>query len=160
MITRLPLPFSPPHVGSLLTLPGRLLPNRLHSQGLTLLLNRLLSEPLANGELDFLQDRVLQIEVMDLALDYRLTLRDGKLAAAPAQNAPDVRFGGKAREFLLLALNEEDPDTLFFQRRLQLEGDTELGLEIKNLLYSLDEDLLPDPLHRVASKVAGILKTD
>ncbi|HID46937.1 MAG TPA: sterol-binding protein [Chromatiaceae bacterium] len=150
MITRLPLPFSPPRVGSLLTLPGRLLPSRLHSQGLTLLLNRLLSEPLANGELDFLLDRVLQIDVMDLALDYRLTLRDGKLAAAPPHSTPDVRFGGKAREFLLLALNEEDPDTLFFQRHLQLEGDTELGLEIKNLLYSLDEDLLPEPIHRIA----------
>ncbi len=158
MITRLPLPFSPPRAGSLLSLPGRLLPNRLHSQGLTLLLNRLLSEPLANGELDFLQQRVLQIEVMDLALDYRLTLQAGKLLAAPAQGSADVRFGGKAREFLLLALNQEDPDTLFFQRRLQLEGDTELGLEIKNLLYSLDENLLPDPLHRIASKLAAVLK--
>ncbi|WP_456414262.1 ubiquinone anaerobic biosynthesis accessory factor UbiT [Thiolapillus sp.] len=157
MITRLPLPFTPPRAGTLLTLPGKLLPGRLHSQGLTLLLNRLLSDPLANGELDFLQDRILQIEVMDLALDYRLTLRQGRLAAAPAQSAADVRFGGKAREFLLLALNEEDPDTLFFQRRLQLEGDTELGLEIKNLLYSLDENLLPDPLHRLASRLAGLL---
>ena len=158
MITRLPLPFPPPRVGSLRTLPGRLLPGRLHSQGLTLLLNRLLSEALAGGELDFLQDRVLQIEVMDLALDYRLTLDRGKLAAAAPGSAPDVRFGGRSREFLLLALNEEDPDTLFFQRRLQLEGDTELGLEIKNLLYSLDGDLLPDPLHRIASRLAGVLK--
>lgn len=158
MITRLPLSFSPPRIGSLLTLPGRVLPDRLHSKGLTLLLNRLLSEPLANDELDFLQDRVLQIEVMDLALDYRLTLQAGKLAAAPAQNTADVRFGGKAREFLLLALNEEDPDTLFFQRRLQLEGDTELGLEIKNLLYSLDANLLPDPVHRIASKLMSVLK--
>ncbi|WP_457666521.1 ubiquinone anaerobic biosynthesis accessory factor UbiT [Thiolapillus sp.] len=157
MITRLPLPFPPPRVGSLRTLPGRLLPGRLHSQGLTLLLNRLLSETLANGELDFLQERILQIEIMDLALDYRLTLEKGRLAAASAEKTPDVRFGGKAREFLLLALNEEDPDTLFFQRRLQLEGDTELGLEIKNLLYSLDDDLLPDPVHRIASKLASIL---
>ncbi|WP_419610936.1 ubiquinone anaerobic biosynthesis accessory factor UbiT, partial [Thiolapillus sp.] len=106
MITRLPLPFPPPRVGSLRTLPGRLLPGRLHSQGLTLLLNRLLSEALAGGELDFLQDRVLQIEVMDLALDYRLTLDRGKLAAAAPGSAPDVRFGGRSREFLLLALNE------------------------------------------------------
>ena len=114
MITRLPLPFSPPRAGTLLALPGKLLPSRLHSHGLTLLLNRLLAESLAQGELDFLHDRVLQIEVMDLALDYRLTLRNNKLTAAPAQAVPDVRFGGKAKEFLLLALNEEDPDTLFF----------------------------------------------
>ncbi|WP_456446792.1 ubiquinone anaerobic biosynthesis accessory factor UbiT [Thiolapillus sp.] len=151
------MPFSPPSAGALLRLPGKLLPVRLHSRGLTLILNRLLADPIANGELDFLQDRVLRIEVMDLALDYRLTLRNGKLAAAPRGAQEDVRFGGDAREFLLLALNEEDPDTLFFQRRLQLEGDTELGLEIKNLLYSLEEDLLPDPLHRIASQFSRLL---
>ncbi len=157
MITRLPMPFSPPSPGTLLTLPGRLLPGRLHSRGLALILNRVLSDSLAAGDLDFLQNRVLQIEVMDLALDYRLTLVNGRLAAAPAASAPDVRFGGKAREFLLLALNKEDPDTLFFQRRLQLEGDTELGLEIKNLLYSLEDDLLPDPVQRLAERVLALL---
>ncbi|MEE8428093.1 MAG: SCP2 sterol-binding domain-containing protein, partial [Gammaproteobacteria bacterium] len=36
----------------------------------------------------------------------------------------------------------EDSDTLFFQRRLRMEGDTELGLEIKNFLDSLDADAL------------------
>ena len=138
-------------------LPGKLLPAGVHSRGLTLILNRLLADPIANGELDFLQDRVLRIEVMDLALDYRLTLLNGRLAAAPKRAREDVRFGGNAREFLLLALKEEDPDTLFFQRRLQLEGDTELGLEIKNLLYSLEEDLLPDPLHRIASQFSRLL---
>lgn len=157
MITRLPLPFSPPRAGSLLTLPGKLLPVRLHSKGLALLLNRLLAEPLQHEELDFLEGRVLQIEVLDLALDYRLSVQGNKFIPAPHQNTADVRFGGKAREFLLLALNEEDPDTLFFQRRLQLEGDTELGLEIKNLLYSLDDTLLPDPLHRLAKRLLRIL---
>ncbi|BAO44823.1 ubiquinone anaerobic biosynthesis accessory factor UbiT [Thiolapillus brandeum] len=157
MITQLPMPFPPPSAGALLRLPGKLLPVRLHSRGLTLILNRILAEPLAAGELDFLQNRVLRIEVMNLALDYRLTVRDGKLTAAPNHAREDVRFGGNAREFLLLALNEEDPDTLFFQRRLQLEGDTELGLEIKNFLYSLEEDLLPDPLHRIASQISRLL---
>ncbi len=157
MITRLPLPFTPPRAGTLLKLPARLLPGRLHAQGLSLILNRLLSEPLAYGELDFLQQRILQIEVLDLGLDYRLTLNAGRLAAADHNQPVDVRFGGQAREFLLLALNEEDPDTLFFQRRLQLEGDTELGLEIKNLLYSLDGTLLPDPLHRLAQRLSRLL---
>lgn len=38
---------------------------------------------------------------------------------------------------------KEDPDSLFFQRRLRIEGDTELGLEVKNLMDSLDLDELP-----------------
>jgi O2-independent ubiquinone biosynthesis accessory factor UbiT len=40
----------------------------------------------------------------------------------------------------------EDPDTLFFQRRLVIEGDTELGLGVKNFLDGLDEERLPLPL--------------
>ena len=38
------------------------------------------------------------------------------------------------------ALRREDPDTLFFTRRLVLEGDTALGLEIKNALDALGWD--------------------
>jgi len=38
------------------------------------------------------------------------------------------------------ALRREDPDTLFFTRRLVLEGDTALGLEIKNTLDALGWD--------------------
>jgi len=142
--------FPTPKLQKFLQVPGKLLPQGLHSQGLSLLLNRLLQEPLKNDELWFLSDRVLQVEVTDLALDYRLTLEDGRLRAASLGRTPDVRFGGSAREFLSLALNREDPDTLFFQRRLQLEGDTELGLEIKNFLYSLEGGLLPPVVERMA----------
>jgi predicted lipid carrier protein YhbT len=39
-----------------------------------------------------------------------------------------------ARVFVLLALRKEDPDTLFFDRQLVIEGDTELGLIVKNAL--------------------------
>ena len=39
----------------------------------------------------------------------------------------------------------EDPDTLFFQRLLAIEGDTALGLEIKNFLDRLEWEALPMP---------------
>jgi predicted lipid carrier protein YhbT len=56
----------------------------------------------------------------------------------------DVTFSGALNEFILIAGRKEDPDTLFFQRRLVIEGDTELGLEIKNLLDNIDfENLSP-----------------
>ena len=42
---------------------------------------------------------------------------------------------------LLLATRREDPDTLFFNRRLNIEGDTETGLHVKNLLDSLEYDV-------------------
>ena len=37
-----------------------------------------------------------------------------------------------------LALRREDPDTLFFTRRLVMTGDTELGLVVKNALDAID----------------------
>jgi predicted lipid carrier protein YhbT len=33
---------------------------------------------------------------------------------------------------------QQDPDTLFFHRKLAIEGDTELGLVVKNLLDRID----------------------
>jgi len=54
-----------------------------------------------------------------------------------------MSISGNWREFLLLASRQEDPDTLFFRRRLVIEGDTELGLGVKNLIDSLDPDVLP-----------------
>ncbi|MGO2436765.1 MAG: ubiquinone anaerobic biosynthesis accessory factor UbiT, partial [Serratia proteamaculans] len=41
---------------------------------------------------------------------------------------------------------KQDPDTLFFQRRLQIEGDTELGLYVKNLMDAIELEAMPAPL--------------
>ena len=39
---------------------------------------------------------------------------------------------------MLLARRQEDPDTLFFSRRLSMEGDTELGLLVKNTIDAIE----------------------
>ena len=46
-------------------------------------------------------------------------------------------------DLILVAGRKEDPDTLFFQRRLSIEGDTELGLEVKNLMDNIEFEQLP-----------------
>ena len=105
-------------------------------------LNRCLAEPLRDGEFGVLRGRWLCLRINDLGLSWFITRsRDGLQIArqAPA----DVTISGNWREFLLLASRQEDPDTLFFRRRLVIEGDTELGLTLKNLIDSLDPDVLP-----------------
>jgi predicted lipid carrier protein YhbT len=58
----------------------------------------------------------------------------------------DVTFAATADDFLSLVSRREDPDTLFFARRLLIEGDTELGLFIKNTLDALEfTPQLPSP---------------
>lgn len=55
---------------------------------------------------------------------------------------------------MALALREEDPDTLFFSRRLRMEGDTDLGLLVKNTLDAVDWDALKQKAHRPALSIA------
>jgi hypothetical protein len=50
----------------------------------------------------------------------------------------DLTMSARARDFLALLLREEDADTLFFSRRLLMEGATELGLLVKNTLDGID----------------------
>ncbi|CAI8702606.1 MULTISPECIES: SCP2 sterol-binding domain-containing protein [Pseudomonas] len=105
-------------------------------------LNRCLAEPLRDGEFDLLRGRWLCLRIPDLDLAWYLTRnRDGLQIAERAK--ADVTIRGNWREFLLLASRQEDPDTLFFRRRLVIEGDTELGLTLKNLIDSLDPEVLP-----------------
>lgn len=105
-------------------------------------LNRCLAEPLRDGEFDLLCGRWLCLRIPDLDLAWYLTRnRDGLQIAERAK--ADVTIRGNWREFLLLASRQEDPDTLFFRRRLVIEGDTELGLTLKNLIDSLDPEVLP-----------------
>lgn len=110
------------------------------------LLNLGLAEPLREGELDFLVDRCLRIRVDDLDLEWRVTLSSRQRLVPAPERKSDAMVAGAAADLLLLAARREDPDTLFFQRRLRLSGDTELGLNVKNLMDSLELDVLPPPV--------------
>jgi predicted lipid carrier protein YhbT len=50
----------------------------------------------------------------------------------------DVSFSASASDLLMIAARKQDPDTLFFQRRLVIEGDTELGLYVKHLMDAIE----------------------
>lgn len=108
-------------------------------------LNQLFAEPLADGAFEVLEGHWMRLEVADLGLAWCLSCDRQRLRIAEHALA-QVTIRGNWREFLLLASRQEDPDTLFFRRRLVIEGDTELGLAIKNLIDSLDPDMLPPRL--------------
>ncbi|MCE2573403.1 ubiquinone anaerobic biosynthesis accessory factor UbiT [Motilimonas eburnea] len=108
-------------------------------------LNTLLSSSIEDEELDFLEEKWLKVCISDLGLAWCMTLKQGHIVVADANQAYDVLFQGELNDLILIAGRKEDADTLFFQRRLQIEGDTELGLEVKNLLDGFDMSLLPKP---------------
>ncbi|MCU5782446.1 hypothetical protein MA04_01746 [Alcanivorax balearicus MACL04] len=108
------------------------------------LMNRLLAEPLAAGEFEPLQGRHLTLDLADGAPRFTVTLQANRLRLSERPGEACIRGGW--REFLQLLGREQDPDTLFFQRRLLVEGDTELGLWVKNLLDGLDQGGWPEPV--------------
>lgn len=123
-----------------LSLPLRVIPSFVHNKVLATALNRIFYRDLQDGELDFLQGKLIHISVVDIGVEYRFTLNDDKLVPGNMSRSPDLSLKGTAYDYLLLASRREDTDTLFFSRRLHMQGDTELGLYVKNFLDGLDMD--------------------
>ena len=120
------------------------------------LLQQALRESGLEAELEVLRGRCLAIEVRDLGIAWRITAGPRGLAPARPTMAADATISGDAAAFLLLASRGEDPDTLFFRRRLAISGDTALGLAVKNLLDAMDPEALPWPLRRLLADLAWV----
>nr|WP_218167031.1 SCP2 domain-containing protein [Cedecea sp. P7760] len=142
---------------SLLRVPVRLTPFAVKRQVLEQVLGWQFRQALQDGELDFLAGRWLSIEVRDLGLKWFTSVEDNKLLVC--DDAPaDVSFSAEANDLLLIAARKQDPDTLFFQRRLVIEGDTELGLYVKNLMDAIELDAMPKPLRILLLQLADFVE--
>lgn len=119
----------------------RAVPPSASARAMTAVLRRWLAEPLERGELAFLDGRRIGIEVTDLGLRWVLGLDEGRLQVD--EGDPEATVRGSATDLLSLAGRLEDADTLFFQRRLEVTGDTELGLTARNLLDRLPWESVP-----------------
>jgi O2-independent ubiquinone biosynthesis accessory factor UbiT len=131
--------------------PLRLVPHPVQRGGLEFALEQLFRASVAAGELDFLIGRCLAIEIEDAGWRWPILLDGQRLHVLERSHPADVTIRGESWAFLVMAGRLEDPDTLFFQRRLVIEGDTELGLGVKNFLDGLDEERLPRPLRHALS---------
>ncbi|NHZ91676.1 sterol-binding protein [Massilia sp. CCM 8733] len=107
-------------------------------------LSRVLGPHLPGDVRAAMDKRSIGIVVIDAGLRFDVSWHGSRFVAIAAQEKPDLSIGASARDFLLLAQRREDPDTLFFARRLTMEGDTELGLLVKNTLDAIDVALF-DP---------------
>ena len=125
----------PPAIGRLL---GRLPPQPpawLFVQGL----NRILAPQLPEDVKQALFARRLRLRVEDAGLAIDFSWQGKAFEMGRHGDQPDLTIGACAHDLVLMARRQEDPDTLFFCRRLILEGDTELGLLFKNTLDGLDQ---------------------
>ncbi len=138
----------------------RVLPYKAQKPLLLSALHSVFSEAIEEGDFEFLQGKWLKIEITDLALTWWLSFDQDKLimAAKSEEIIADVSFSATGDDLILIAGRKQDPDTLFFQRRLMIEGDTELGLEVKNIIDAIDIEQLPNSIHSLVDFSANFLQ--
>lgn len=118
------------------------LPQRPPTLALTTALNLALGRILSREDLEPLTGRHLRLRVRDAGLTLDFTLGSRGFVPLSGGSEPDLTLTANVRDYLALALREEDADTLFFGRRLLMEGATDLGLLVKNTLDAVDWDAL------------------
>ena len=114
------------------------LPTLPPSFAFTSVLNLALGQIIRKDDLQPLHGKRIAIHVTDVGLRLYFTVDAAGFSPTRPSAQPDLAFSATARDFFLLATRKEDPDTLFFSRRLLVEGSTELGLVAKNTLDSVD----------------------
>jgi predicted lipid carrier protein YhbT len=115
-----------------------ILPQYPHSYAFAQALNLTLANTIRSEALYPLHDKLICLRVNDANIVFYFTLDKHGVRANRSGKIPDLTISAKCYDFIQLALRKEDPDTLFFSRRLLMEGDTELGLLLKNTLDALE----------------------
>lgn len=136
----------------LVGLPIRAVPPALTQNLVAATLRRHLNALIDPEEFEQLAGKCIAIEVTDLVVTLRLSFDGEDLQSAPAGQSADATVRGRAADLLMLAGQIEDPDTLFFERRLQVVGDTATGLLVRNLLDRIDPQQLPLALRIVLNR--------
>ncbi|MDO5693647.1 MAG: SCP2 sterol-binding domain-containing protein [Pseudomonadota bacterium] len=143
MTTTPPPPFTLPRpVGAVLSR----LPAYPGSVLLVTAINLALARHLPDDVTALLHGKRLSIRVRDARVAFDFIWRGQRFAPSAPHAQPDLTISANAQDFVLLAQRRQDPDTLFFNRRLVMEGDTELGLMVKNALDAIELPVL-DPRH-------------
>ncbi|EFS13045.1 lipid carrier protein [Shigella flexneri 2930-71] len=140
-----------------MSVPVKLTPFALKRQVLEQVLSWQFRQALDDGELEFLEGRWLSIHVRDIDLQWFTSVVNGKLVVSQNTQA-DVSFSADASDLLMIAARKQDPDTLFFQRRLVIEGDTELGVYVKNLMDAIELEQMPKALRMMLLQLADFVE--
>lgn len=123
----------------LLSIAHRIMPSKLENYFVLHQVKRLSQPFMDDGEIDFLDGKVAEVEIRDIAAKWYFTkigqelVMLDKVKSETISPESDVVFSASVDALVLMASQKVDPDTLFFNRKLRITGDTELGLEIKNL---------------------------
>jgi predicted lipid carrier protein YhbT len=119
---------------------GNRLPQWPHSLNLAMALNAAKRMGVLSDEtLAEIEGKRFRVTVLDTGMVADFSYRQGAFRPLwSTADKPDLQFAAPLSGYLQMVSRQEDPDTLFFNRTLSIEGDTELGLRVKNMLDALE----------------------
>lgn len=136
------------------------LPRFLWQEPAAWMFNRVFAREIAEGSVDFLRGRIVEIRVRELPVSLALGFDGRHFLGSVEPGRADLRITGRLDDYGALIAGQADPDTLFFQRRLQVEGSAELGVHLKHFLAGVDPETLPFiGLARIAWNQWGAVRT-
>lgn len=161
---RPPFPLPPPHkiikrLHPIFIRAAKHAPFGLQRRAIERLMLQVFEPAFAAGQLDFMKGYWLQLHVKDAGIQWNITLGKHGLILVGSEIEPNVCISGNLKDFVALANQEEDPDTLFFQRRLMIEGDTDLGLGVKNLMFSTEISGLPKLISQALQRYISLVES-
>ncbi|MDP2008463.1 MAG: SCP2 sterol-binding domain-containing protein [Rubrivivax sp.] len=113
------------------------LPTAPPSFVLARLLDRVLLPRLPADARAAMTGRCIELQISDFGVRVRLQLTASGFAAAGDRGEPVLCIVAPSASYWRLLRGQDDPDQLFFERALVMEGDTELGLVLKNTLDAI-----------------------
>ena len=134
--------------------PFSLVPNKVNNAIIASVFNQIFAQAAKQGDLDFLEGNKVLIKVIDIDLSFTLGLESGRLIGNPRTHKDSLQISANSCDFLDMVSKKKDPDTLFFQRKIKMQGSTELGLFVKNFLDAFEVES-----HWISAKVEKILQT-
>jgi predicted lipid carrier protein YhbT len=108
-------------------------------------LDRVLLPRLPEDARQALAGHCVELCVTDFGLRVRLQITPAGFAPAGERGEAALRIAATGASYLRLLRGEDDPDRMFFERTLVMEGDTELGLVLKNTLDAIGPLWAPGP---------------
>lgn len=117
----------------------RTVPDSIHSQLFCRVCTQLMRGQSIVKKLEKLEGKVVRLTITDTGNSWCFRfVANGLKMVTNSRVAVDVHIKGSLKIFLLLATHNEDPDTLFFNQELCLEGNTEDGLYLRNILDAME----------------------
>ncbi|AOE50133.1 ubiquinone anaerobic biosynthesis accessory factor UbiT [Kangiella sediminilitoris] len=151
----------PKNLGQLVTT----LPKGVNVRLIQWVLNNRLLPQLTGQEFKYLEGRQLAIEIKDARLIVIIGYSSSRLCCYDLLNGTknqEYRYDATLSIDTLCAIElmqqTVDPDTLFFQRKLSIRGDTELAHHVKNTLDTLPSEVIPNIVRQIMSVYARTLK--